>query len=154
AESGPLLAANRLPGGGGEEVPLTSDPPHGDAGRDSAVAGWWEGPPATARRSGELSPAQHASIHNEVFDNEVFDTAHAAEIYPELEPLHGWSWWWVGEGTIAQLVGYHHHGDTAVDLLYIDSDTHATLTRAYPSGQLAVHQTGSLVAVLALLGVR
>ncbi|MGH3622611.1 MAG: hypothetical protein ACRDQ5_12595, partial [Sciscionella sp.] len=110
---------------------------------------WWEGPPATARRGGELSPAQHASIHDE-----VFDTAHAAELYPELEPLVGWLWWWVGSGTIAQLVGYHHHSDTAVDLLYLDSDTHATLTRAYPSGQLAVHQTGSLIAVLTLLGVR
>lgn len=118
---------------GGGDVPLVPDR-GGDVGRHSAVAGV-DHPPATARRT----------------DEKEFDTAHAAELYPELAGLEGWTWWWVGGATDAQLVGYHHHATTAMDMLYIDSDEHAAITRVRPSGELYVHQSGRLVEVLAVL---
>jgi hypothetical protein len=85
-------------------------------------------------------------------DPEVFDTGHATALYPELAPLAGWSWSWVGTGTTAQLVGYHTIG-AAVDLLYIDNDTHATLTRTDTAGVLYLHQSGELGAVLVMLAL-
>lgn len=84
-------------------------------------------------------------------DQAVFDSAHAAELYPELEALEGWSWWWVGHGTASLLVGYHCRDAGAVNVLYIDSDEHATITGIAPPCELLVHETGRLPDVLALL---
>lgn len=112
-------------GSGG--VPLASDTPSGAAGRHYA----------------EPLAHAHASTHAE-----EFGSAQAAELYPELEALAGWSWWWVGSATSAQLVGYYHHPNSAIDLLYIDSDEQAALTRVHPSGELHLHQSGRLIEVL------
>ncbi|MGH3624892.1 MAG: hypothetical protein ACRDQ5_24395 [Sciscionella sp.] len=141
------LAVDRTTSGGGEDVPLASGTPSGDAGREGAAVGGCSGS-STAAFHGGLTATVHARLHDR-----YFGTSHAAELYPDLEPLTGWSWWWVGSGTTMQLVGYHRHDGKAVDLLYIDGDEHAALTRVAASGTLYVHKTGAVAAMLTLLDV-
>jgi hypothetical protein len=79
-------------------------------------------------------------------------TDQAAQRFAELGELEGWSWWWVGSGTTAQLIGYHYDSETGMDLLYIDSSQQASVTRTSPSGELQIHRCSVLTSVLRDLG--
>lgn len=79
-------------------------------------------------------------------------TDEVSQRFAELSELEGWSWWWVGSGTIAQLIGYRNDLENGMDLLYIDSTEHASLTRTSTVGELRVHRSGVLDSVLRDLG--
>ncbi|MGH3620896.1 MAG: hypothetical protein ACRDQ5_03785 [Sciscionella sp.] len=130
----------------GDARPVNAAAPHPSASSGLLPAR------TTLRATGHLTDDLRSPVQNGSHSPALTD-GHPATLYPALEALATWSWWWVGSGTTVQLVGYHrnHLSGSAVDMLYIDSDEHATLTRAAAPGQLYLHKSGPLATVLALL---
>jgi hypothetical protein len=77
-----------------------------------------------------------------------FDSGQAAQHFPELESLTGWNWWWAGTGHAALLIGYRHDPERGVDLIYIDTEERAAITRANRHSELYLHENGELADVL------
>lgn len=93
--------------------------------------------------------AEQADAKRPGGDYAWFDTGQAAQHYPELKPLTGWNWWWAGTGQAAQLIGYRYVPERGIDMMYVEADRRAAVTRANPKHELYLHEVGELSEVLA-----
>lgn len=77
-------------------------------------------------------------------------TEHASAVVPELAPLRGWWWSWLGPGATPPVHGYRLHRD-GIDALYFSTPHRAQLCQLDLDGVLHTRHEGSLDHLVALL---